>query len=86
MDQQISVGYQAVQVESADEADSLANYLDEHGVAAFAQENTEVNIPIVLGDMEAYEKVSLLVKTWRMYAARQLELDLEGLPVYVKED
>lgn len=85
MEQQINVGYQAIQVDSRDEAESLANYLNEHGIAAFAQEGHEVNVPLVLGDMENYEKVTVLTKTWRYYWDSSGQ-ELLGLAFYVKED
>jgi uncharacterized protein involved in tolerance to divalent cations len=85
MEQQQDVSYQVVQVDSLDEADSLANYLIEHGLAAFAQETTEVNVPMVLGDVETFSNLTLLTKTWRMYYDAT-EVGLAGLQTYTKPD
>jgi len=82
---QADVSYQAIQVDNSDEATSLASYLNEHGIAAFAQEGPEVNVPLVLGDMDSYEKLALLTKSWRWFWEYS-DSGLMGLPMYVKED
>jgi uncharacterized protein involved in tolerance to divalent cations len=85
MEQQQDVSYQVVQVDSLDEAESLANYLIEHGVAAFAQTSPEVNVPMILGDVEAFSNLTLLTKTWRMYW-EATDVGLGGLQTYTKPD
>ena len=79
--QRVDVSYLVIPVDNTDEAESLASYLNEHGVCAFAQEDNEVNCPRENAD--TVTTVDLLLKTWRMFWDYS-DSGLMGLPMYVK--
>ena len=61
----VDISYLVVPTDNADEAQSLANYLNEHGICAFAQDGNEVNIP--RENAGTVGVVDTLLVTWRMY-------------------
>ena len=79
----IGISYLAIPVDSADEAESLANYLNEHGVAAFQQSINEVNCP--LESDEARERIDTLKQTWAWFWEFS-DCHLLGLACYMKAD
>lgn len=85
----VDVFYYAQPVDSADQAVSLAEYLNQHGVLAYKAENDQVEIPMeCLGSAEVAEKtatVHTLVGTWRMFWEHS-DKGLFGLPIYTVGD
>ena len=79
----IRISYLAIPVDSADEAESLANYLNEHGVCAFQQSINEVNCP--LEDDEVRMRVDTLKQTWSWFWEHS-DCGLLGLACYMKSD
>jgi len=78
----IGISYLAIAVDNADEANSLAHYLNEHGVCAFQQAVNEVNCP--LESTEAVAHIELLKQTWRLFWEHS-DSSLFGLAVYTKD-
>lgn len=62
-DTRAGVSYLAVVTESTDEAQSLASYLNDHGVVAFHQEGNEISCPVERG-LETMAKIETLRGTW----------------------
>ncbi len=80
------VFYYAQPVDSVDEAVSLAEYLNQHGVLAYKSEGDHgVDIPMECGSSaEVADKtaaVHTLVSTWRMFWEHS-DKGLFGLPIY----
>lgn len=78
----IGISYLAIAVDNSDEAESLANYLNEHGVCAFQQTVNEVNCP--LESDETIGRIEMLKQTWRLFWEFS-DSGLFGLQVYTKE-
>lgn len=78
----IGVSYLAIPVDSADEAESLANYLNEHGCAAFQQSTNEVNCP--LENDETRRRIDALKQTWAWFWEFS-DSGLLGLACYMKD-
>ena len=78
----IRTTYLAIPVDSADEAESLANYLNEHGVCAFQQSTNEVNCP--LENEEVRTRIETLTQTWSWFWDYS-DSGLLGLACYMKE-
>lgn len=78
----IGVSYLAIALDNSDEAESLANYLNEHGVCAFKQTINEVNCPIENSD--TLDLIEKLKDTWRMFWDYS-DSGLFGLQVYTKD-
>lgn len=78
----IGVVYVVIPTDQADEAESLAFYLNEHGVAAFVQADNEVNCPLEHGQA-GFDALETLRTTWRMFWDNS-DSGLFGLPMYVK--
>jgi len=76
-----NISYHDIQTDHLDEAESLAFYLNEHGVCAQAQGDA-VQVPVP--DRETFDKIELLKQTWQMFWETS-DSGLFGLPVYVKE-
>lgn len=82
----IDVSYLAIPMDSADEAESFSGYLNEHGVCAFVNNNTEVNCPREGGPdarRELTDAIDMLVLTWRRYWTNRRST-LLGLLCYEK--
>jgi membrane-bound lytic murein transglycosylase B len=79
----IGISYLAIPVDSADEAESLANYLNEHGVCAFQQSGHEVNCPLENDEMR--QRVDVLKTTWQWFWDFS-DSGLLGLACYMKTD
>lgn len=77
-----NVSYLVTATDSEDEAQSLAFYLNEHGVIAFVQADHEVNCPLEKPGTVVI--VETLKHTWRMFWEYS-DSGLFGLPLYVKE-
>lgn len=76
-----NISYHTIQTDHVDEAESLAFYLNEHGVCAQAQgDSVEVPVP----DRATFDQVELLKQTWQLFWETS-DSGLFGLPVYVKE-
>lgn len=75
-----NISYQTIQTDHADEAASLAFYLNEHGVCA-QQTNDTVELPIP--DVETFQKVELLKQSWLLFWENS-DSGLFGLPMYIK--
>lgn len=78
----IGISYLAIAVDNADEAASLAHYLNEHGVCAFQQAANEVNCP--LENAETVVTIEHLKHTWRLFWEHS-DSGLFGLAVYTKD-
>ena len=75
-----NISYQTIQTDHADEAASLAYYLNEHGVCAQHVGDT-VELPVP--DVETFGRVELLKTTWALFWENS-DSGLFGLPMYVK--
>ena len=78
----VGISYLAIPLDSADEAESLANYFNEHGVCAFQQTSNEVNCPLENADTQA--RIDLLKQSWALFWEHSDGM-LMGLQVYVKD-
>jgi len=76
-----NISYHPIQTDPADEAASLAYYLNEHGVCAQAAADT-VELPVP--DAETFARVELLKQTWALFWESS-DSGLFGLPLYVKD-
>lgn len=77
----VDVTYLVVPTADADEAESLAFYLNEHGAPAFAQADNEVNCPLT--GPEDYLRVESLRAGWRLFWEHS-DSGLFGLACYLK--
>lgn len=76
-----NISYHTIQTDHVDQAESLAYYLNEHGVCAHAQgDGIEVPVP----DAGAFERIEALKTTWGWFWENS-DSGLFGLPMYVKE-
>ena len=75
-----TVSYLVVQTQHVDEAVSLAEYLNQHGVCA-VPEGEEVTCP--LPSVSVAEKISQLQESWQMFWEHS-DKGLFGLPIYRK--
>lgn len=75
-----NISYHTIQTDHADEAASLAFYLNEHGVCA-QQVNDTVELPIP--DVDIFTRVETLKSTWALFWENS-DSGLFGLPMYVK--
>lgn len=76
-----NISYHTIQTDHVDEADSLAFYLNEHGVCAAAHADA-VECPVP--DRETFDKIEVLKSTWGMFWETS-DSGLFGLPCYIKE-
>lgn len=76
------VDYHTLMTASRDEAESLAGYLNEHGVFAFTQEDHAVLA--ASQDLDTDELIRTLKRTWRHFWDNS-DSGLFGLPMFVKE-
>lgn len=76
-----NISYHTIQTDGADEAASLAYYLNEHGVCA-QQTGDTVELPVP--DVDTFTRVEMLKQTWAMFWESS-ESGLFGLPLYVKD-
>lgn len=77
-----NISYTTIQTDHLDEAESLAYYLNEHGIYANAKgDGVEVPVP----DRETFDKIEMLKQTWELFWENS-DSGLFGLPLYVKED
>lgn len=76
-----NVSYHTIQTDHADEAASLALYLNEHGVCT--QQDGDA-VELAVPDVAAFEKVELLKQTWAMFWEYS-DSGLFGLPLFVKQ-
>ena len=76
-----NISYQTIQTDHADEAASLAYYLNEHGVCAQQVADT---VELAVPDVDTFSKVELLKQTWLMFWESS-DSGLFGLPLYVKD-
>ena len=75
------ISYHQLQTGHADEAESLAFYLNEHGVCAQVVDRDAVEVPIP--DRDTFDIVEILKTTWARFWAES-DSGLWGLPVYEK--
>lgn len=75
-----NISYHQIQTDHVDEAESLAFYLNEHGVCAHAQRDA-VEVPVP--DLDTFKHVEMLKTTWSMFWETS-DSGLFGLPMYVK--
>lgn len=78
----VDVEYKTVVTTSNDEAESLAGYLNEHGVFAIVADDTEVRA--LSPDEQSDTDIRTLKTTWRMFWDNS-DSGLFGLPLFVKE-
>jgi hypothetical protein len=80
----VDVEYKTIVTANPDEADSLAGYLNEHGV--FATVNTaEHSVSALSDDTETDELIRTLKRTWRKFWDNS-DSGLYGLPMFIKSD
>lgn len=77
----VDVSHQAITVSTADEADSLAGYLNEHGIFAIT-DGAEVRA--ASPDVDTDTNIRTLKSTWRMFWDNS-DSGLFGLPMFIKE-
>jgi hypothetical protein len=75
-----NISYHTIQTDHADEAASLAHYLNEHGICA-QHINDTVELPVP--DAETFAMVEMLKKTWVSFWENS-DSGLFGLPMYIK--
>jgi hypothetical protein len=75
-----NISYQTIQTDHADEAASLAFYLNEHGVCA---QQTDDTVELPIPDVETFQKVELLKQSWLLFWENS-DSGLFGLPMYIK--
>lgn len=75
-----TINYVVVQTQHTDEAISLAEYLNQHGICA-VPEGQEVTCPMV--DPSVAEKIYQLQLSWEMFWEHS-DKGLFGLPIYRK--
>lgn len=84
----IRIHHHTETVESADQAISLTEYLNQHGLLAFQEANDAVMIPVECqgeDDAAAAERtIHMLVSTWGMFWQHS-DRGLFGLPIYTKD-
>lgn len=79
----VDVEYKTIVTANIDEAQSLAGYLNEHGV--FAIVNTEPHsVSASTVDIETDELIRTLKGTWRKFWENS-DSGLMGLPLFIKE-
>lgn len=76
-----NISYHTIQTDHSDQAESLAYYLNEHGVCANATADT-IDVPVP--DTATFDKVEALKTTWSWFWDTS-DSGLFGLPLYVKE-
>lgn len=77
-----NISYFTIQTAHADEAESLAFYLNEHGICANVADRDAVELPVL--DAATFDRVEMLKLTWQMFWDTS-DSGLFGLPMYVKE-
>lgn len=84
----IRIHHHTETVESADQAVSLSEYLNQHGLLAFKESDDAVMItmecPTEDHAGEAERLVHILVTTWTLFWEHS-DKGLFGLPIYVKD-
>ncbi len=84
----IDLFYITQPVDNADQAVSLAEYLNQHGVLAYKEANDSVIVPMQCADKEAVadrsSTVYALVQTWKLFWEHS-DRGLYGLPIYSKD-
>ncbi len=84
----IRVYYHTQPVDSADQAVSLSEYLNQHGVLAYKDGEDQVIVPVECPTedyaAESERKIFTLVTTWGMFW-EHCDRGLFGLPIYTKE-
>jgi hypothetical protein len=77
-----NISYFTIQTAHADEAESLAFYLNEHGICAQVKERDSVELPVL--DADSFGRVEMLKATWQLFWDTS-DSGLFGLPLYVKD-
>ena len=84
----IRVHYHTQPVDSADQAVSLAEYLNQHGFLAYKDGDDQVIVPMECPDedtaAETERKVHMLTTTWDWFWEHS-DKGLFGLPIYTKD-
>ena len=84
----VDVHYYSQPVDSRDEAESLAAYLNRHGFLAYKDGDDQVIVPLECPRKEdAADKsgtVHMLVSTWRLFWAASDQGTFD-LPIYVRD-
>ncbi|QZE10433.1 hypothetical protein SEA_SCOOBYDOOBYDOO_87 [Mycobacterium phage ScoobyDoobyDoo] len=75
------VEHKTITVATEDEAESLAGYLNEHGIFASAEDKTVLALS---NDDETDQAIRVLKSTWRRFWDNS-DSGLFGLPMFVKE-
>lgn len=79
----VDVEYKTIMTASIDEAESLAGYLNEHGVFAIANE-ADHSVSATTTDAESDALIRTLKGTWRVFWENS-DSGLFGLPLFIKE-
>lgn len=79
-----NISYHIIQTDHADEAESLAFYLNEHGLPAWVKEGETSAVEMPEQSREVYDQVEMLKQTWQLFYEYS-DSGLFGLPMYVKE-
>lgn len=84
----IRIHYHTQPVDSADQAVSLAEYLNQHGFLAYKDGDDQVIIPMECATedlaAEAERRAHMLVTTWGWFWESS-DKGLFGLPIYTKD-
>lgn len=80
---QIDVEYKTIMTASIDEAESLAGYLNEHGVFAVVN-SADHSVSATTTDSDTDALIRTLKGTWRAFWDNS-DSGLFGLPMFVKE-
>jgi len=81
--QHTDIDYMTLGVSHPDEVESLASYLNEHGIFAIASID-ENSVRAASGDSETDAVVRTLKTTWRRFWDNS-DSGLLGLPMFIKE-
>jgi hypothetical protein len=80
---EVHVSYYTMVVDNEDEAVSLSEYLNQHGVCAHKSDKNEVTCPVQHGTHSS-DTIENLYKTWELFWDHS-DSGLFGLPMYIKE-
>ena len=79
-----NISYHVIQTDHRDEAESLAFYLNEHGLVAWVKEGENSAVEMPQMDEAVFRQVEMLKQTWQLFWETS-DSGLFGLPMYVKE-
>lgn len=76
-----NISYHTIQTDHVDEAASLANYLNEHGVVA---QQSDDAVELAVPDVETFTRVEMLKQTWALFWENS-DSGVLCLPIYIKD-